>query len=309
MEPICEGAQGVAVEDIQERLGRLGYEVAAGEAEDRAYGPSTADAVARFRLEHGLTPGSVVDDATWSTLVDEGYTLGDRTLYLRLPNFHGADVRTLQTRLNILGFSCGAEDGYYGAYTESAVKQFQESQGDLADGMCFQDTFDAIERLHHVWNGKPAAGPHPMGGMGYARAADVLERMQISLAADDPISRNIAGRIWNLASATTEKSGLELVKDPLHGREGDTLVLLLSALPQGEQARRAAKSPKMPSLSTEDVNTLPTRLRTAYESSRRKTPAIRLELPFGESYDGSFTTGDAQMAAVTLLDAICSAFE
>jgi peptidoglycan hydrolase-like protein with peptidoglycan-binding domain len=304
MEPIGEGARGVAVEDIQERLGKLGYEVEASETSESFFGPSTASAVARFRIEHDLPLGGEIDTATWSTLVDEGFELGDRTLYLRLPNFHGADVRTLQTRLNILGFSCGEADGYYGAHTESAVKEFQESQGDLADGMCFQDTFDAIERLHHVWGGKPAAGPHPMGGMGYARAADVLERMQISLTADDPISRNVAGRVWNLASATTDRSGLELVSDALHCRRGDTLVLVLSTLPQDARTKH-----KVPSLATDDVATLPQRLRTAYESSRRKPAIIRLELPFHESYDGTFTTGDAQMAAVTLLDAICTAFE
>jgi hypothetical protein len=38
-------------------------------------------------------------------------------------------------------------------------------------------------------------------------------------------------------------------------------------------------------------------------------PVVRLQLPFGLGYDGTFTTGDAQTIAVVLLDAICSAFE
>jgi hypothetical protein len=231
--------------------------------------------------------------------------MGDRTLYLRLPNFHGADVQQLQRCLNILGFSCGEPDGYYGAYTEAAVKQFQESQGQLADGMAFPDTWDAIERLRHVWAGKPAAGPHPMGGMGFARAAEALERIQISLTGEDPISRNIAGRIWNLASATTDKSGLELVSDPEAARAGDRLVLLLSTSAQEGGAL-------VPNLSTEDIDTLPTRIRTACESLQslpESAPVVRLQLPFGLGYDGTFTTGDAQTIAVVLLDAICSAFE
>ena len=302
MDPIREGAQGAAVEDIQMRLMAQGYELSKEECDAQSFGPTTATAVARFRLDHGLQLGTDVDSATWSTLVDEGYRMGDRTLYLRLPNFHGADVRQLQTCLNILGFSCGEPDGYYGVHTEAAVKQFQESQGQLADGMAFPDTFDAIDRLHHVWGGKPAAGPHPMGGMGFARAAEVLERMQISMAAEDPISRNVAGRIWNLASATTDKSGLDLVDDPLHARKGDKLVLVLATSPQ-------TSGVKMPNLSTIDMDTLPQRIRTACESSRRTPPIIRLEMPFGGSYDGTFTIGDAQTLAVTMLDAICSAFE
>ena len=302
MEPIREGATGAAVEDIQERLAALGYETDEDERRSQTFGSSTTAAVAHFCLDHGLPFGAEVDTPTWSTLVDEGYHMGDRTLYLRLPNFHGADVRQLQKCLNILGFSCGEVDGYYGVHTEAAVKQFQESQGQLADGMAFPDTFDAIDRLHHVWGGKPAAGPHPMGGMGFARAANVLERMQISLAAEDPISRNVAGRIWNLASATTDKSGLDLVMDIEHTRQGDQLVLVLATNP-------LAGNVKMPNLTTDDIDTLPQRMRTAYESSRNTPPLIRLEMPFGSSYDGTFTTGDAQTFAVILLDAICTAFD
>ena len=302
MEPIREGATGAAVEDIQERLAALGYETDEDERRSQTFGSSTTAAVAHFRLDHGLPFGAEVDTPTWSTLVDEGYHMGDRTLYLRLPNFHGADVRQLQKCLNILGFSCGEVDGYYGVHTEAAVKQFQESQGQLADGMAFPDTFDAIDRLHHVWGGKPAAGPHPMGGMGFARAANVLERMQISLAAEDPISRNVAGRIWNLASATTDKSGLDLVTDIEHTRQGDQLVLVLATNP-------LAGNVKMPNLTTDDIDTLPQRMRTAFESSRNTPPLIRLEMPFGSSYDGTFTTGDAQTFAVILLDAICTAFD
>ncbi len=302
MEPIREGATGAAVEDIQERLVRLGYEIAEDERTAGTFGPTTGATIARFRLDHALPLGTEIDSATWSTLVDEGYRMGDRTLYLRLPNFHGADVRQLQTCLNILGFSCGEPDGRYGVHTEAAVKQFQESQGQLADGMAFPDTFDAIERLHHVWSGKPAAGPHPMGGMGFARAAGALERMQISLTAEDPISRNVAGRIWNLASATTTSSGLDLIDNANHAREGDTLVLILASSPQ-------EGSEKIPNLATDDIDTLPQRMRTALESSRRIPALVRLELPFGLEYDGSFTIGDAQTVAVTLLDAICAAFE
>ena len=303
MDPIREGAIGAAVEDIQARLAALGYEAEATERGERIFGPSTAAAVARFRLDHGLSLGTVVDSDTWLTLVDEGYRMGDRTLYLRLPNLHGADVRQLQTCLNILGFSCGEPDGYYGVHTEAAVKQFQESQGQLADGMAFPDTFDAIERLHHVWAGKPAAGPHPMGGMGFARAAEVLERMQISLTAEDPISRNVAGRIWNLAGATTDKSGLDLVSNPDQSRSGDQLVLVLATQHQKPSATMMAN------LTTDDIDTLPQRIRTACESSRQTPPLVRLELPIGLSYDGTFTTGDAQTFAVMLLDAICTAFE
>ncbi len=303
MEPIREGATGAAVEDIQERLASLGYGISQEERSSQSFGTSTATAVARFRLDHDLTLGQEVDSATWSTLVDECYKMGDRTLYLRLPNFHGADVRQLQTCLNILGFSAGTVDGYYGVHTEAAVKEFQESIGALPDGMAFPDTFDAIERLHHVWAGKSANGPHPQGVMGFARAANVLERVKLSLTAEDPISRNIAGRIWNLASATNDKSGLDIVESAAEKAPGTRALLVLTSDPHEGDTNVA-------SITMDDVDTLPMRIRTACEGSEEEVPTIRIELPLGShSYDGTFTTGDAQTFAVMLLDAICAAFD
>ena len=303
MEPIKEGTSGVAVEDIQERLGKLGYAIDDTELSKQFFGSSTASAVAKFRLDHGMSLGTEVDTTTWNALVDEGYQLGDRTLYLRLPNFHGSDVRFLQSCLNILGFSCGELDGYYGVHTEAAVKQFQESQGILADGMAFPDTFDAIERLRHVWTGNPANGPHPMGGMGFARAAYVLERVHLSITAEDPISRNVAGRIWNLATATTDKSGLELVEDTRHMRSEDEALFVLSTSPL------PARSSNVANVIIDSFDTLPLRLRTALESTRSSVPVVRLQMPFGLDYDGTFTTGDSQTLAIMLLDAICTAYE
>ncbi len=300
MEAIHEGATGVAVEDIQERLTSLGYQIDQEELDGQTFGHSTATAVARFRLDHGLSLGQDVDTATWMALVDECYQLGDRTLYLRLPNFHGNDVRQLQERLNILGFSCGKVDGQFGVHTEAAVKLFQESVGALADGMAFPDTFDAIERLRHVWAGKPADGPHPQGGMGFARAASVLEDVSIAITAEDPISRNVAGRIWNLANATAENSGIEVVDSIEQAPDVEAgLVLSSTSLPEGMPA-------PVGNVMLDDTDTLPLRLRTALQSSSEHPPVVRIELPVGT---GTFTMGDAQTFAVLLLDAICAAFD
>ena len=301
MDPIHEGATGVAVEDIQERLGSLGYTIDEAERAESLFGQSTANSVARFRFDHDLPLGTAVDTATWSALVDEGYNLGDRTLYLRLPNFHGHDVRTLQHRLNILGFSCGVEDGYYGVHTEAAVKQFQENVGVMADGMAFQDTIDAIDRLHHVWNGKPADGPHPMGGMGFARAASVLDELELALTGEDPISRNVAARVANLAGATNEQAGIALVDSPQDSEVAGRTCLVLSCSPM-------PKGSKISNVMVDDSDTLPKRIRTACEGSRSRQPLVRLELAIAQGRDEAFTVSDAQMIAVRLLDAICAAF-
>jgi peptidoglycan hydrolase-like protein with peptidoglycan-binding domain len=301
MEPIVEGMNGAAVEDIQDRLAHLGYDIPDEEHGAHAFGHATAQAVAHFRVDHNLSLGTDMDSQTWAALVDETYEMGDRTLYLRLPNFHGNDVRSLQTCLNILGFSCGETDGCYGVHTEAAVKQFQENVGVFADGMAFQDTFDAIERLHHVWAGKPAAGPHPMGPMGFARAARVLEGVSLSITACDPISRNVAGRIWNLATATADASGIRLVESASEGDPSDNAVLVLAckAPDDGEKVANVVMG---------EMSELPMRIRTACGSTTMRPPTVRIQLPCGDACDGTFTTADAQTLAVMLLDAICTAF-
>jgi peptidoglycan hydrolase-like protein with peptidoglycan-binding domain len=295
---------GAAVEDIQERLRSIDYAIEEGERATQSYGISTATAVAHFRLDHGLSLGEEVDSATWSALVDETYKMGDRTLYLRLPNYHGADVRQLQHCLNVLGFSAGEEDGYYGPYTEAAVRHFQESIGELPDGMVFPDTFDAIERLHHVWAGKSASGPHPLGSMGFARAAGVLENVSISITAEDPISRNVAGRVWNLASATNDKSGLDIVESVDKRRPDDAALIVLATTPLTEGT-------SVPNVIVDDhPDTLAMRIRTACESSKEEVPIVRVQLSLGgPDYNGTFTVSDAQTYAVLLLDAICDAFD
>ena len=95
MKPIGLGQSGPAVEDVQQRLSTLGFDIASNELELHEFGESTQAAVRDFRIRQGLEPLGEVDDATWIELVDETYELGDRTLYLRLPYYHGADVKHL----------------------------------------------------------------------------------------------------------------------------------------------------------------------------------------------------------------------
>ena len=303
MEPIQLGMTGAAVEDVHDRLAAIDYQVDEAERAEKRYGESTAACVSAFRAAFGLGISTEVDDKTWATLVDESFVLGDRTLYLRLPNFHGRDVRDLQLALNVLGFSCGSVDGYFGAHTEGALKQFQESVGILPDGMAFGDTFDAIYRLHHVWAGKPAEGPHPTGDMGFARAAKVLEGTPLSITAEDPISRNVAGRIWNLASATSENSELALAERTDDVRDEDVALLVLST---ADQELRSTTHNVV--VEGDDPSVLAQRIRTAFESSRERTPVVRVEISGYSEYDGSFTSREAQTLAVLLLDAICQAF-
>lgn len=210
--PITQGGRGPAVEDVQKRLLTLGFDLGPTGVDGVFWG-ATLSAVRQFQQERNLVEDGVVGDETWAALVDATFQLGDRLLYLKLPYLHGADVKTLQGALNVLGFACGEPDGIFGAYTERAVGEFQANVGLRVDGIAGPETIRAIERLHHVWRGKDPSSPAALA-VAPARAAEVLRHARVTLACGDPCSRAIAERVANLARATDPHAAVEICAEP-----------------------------------------------------------------------------------------------
>jgi len=68
----------------------------------------------------------------------------------------GDEVKDLQTRLILLGYSPGTADGIFGSRTEAAVKAFQADMGLKADGIVGPKTWEAL--------GIEEQEPEPGGG-------------------------------------------------------------------------------------------------------------------------------------------------
>lgn len=200
MRPILPGERGPAVEDIQRRLLALGYDLGATGI-DGVFLGKTRDAVVSFQHAHRLTEDGVVGTQTWTAIVDATFIFGDRMLYLRLPHFHGSDVKALQEALNTLGFSCGAADGIFGSFTERAVREFQRSSGQPSDGIVGPETVRALSHLRHVWEGKHGTVPE-LATAASARALEALTRYSVTFVSHDPVAADVAERAVNLAFAT-----------------------------------------------------------------------------------------------------------
>lgn len=300
MDPVGEESRGEAVEDVQRRLLSLGYDVKV----DGIFGPATRDAVRAFRSDSGLEPAGAIDARAWAALVDASFAMGDRMLYLRMPYFHGGDVRELQQILDVLGFASGGDDGIFGAHTERALRDFQSSVGIGDDGIAGHDTFDAIARLRHAWEGKEPAAADEAAHTGFSRAAEVLERVEACFYGLDETGRAVSSRVANLAWATTPAARVTSA-DALGEIPTQTLLKV------GVCAGAAPVAGGVPVVELADDAAFAQRLSVAMESAdpgeRRVVVQVPTEPPTAPDGTVMMDARFQQHLAVTLLDAFCVA--
>lgn len=300
METIKRNDTGAAVKDVQHKLNQLGLLDDA--YVDGTFGDETARAVREFCFQHRLPESEDVDDKVWASLLDATFQLGDRTLYLRMPYFHGNDVLQLQKALDGLGFSTGDDDGIFGAYTEQALRHFQQNMGLPTDGIAGAYTFQSILNLRHSWAGKP--GPQQMQHLGFARAANVLEANEICLFGTDEFSRLVAARMSNLALATNPSSKI-MSADSLLVPPNDSMLLVHIVVKPNKPADG------IPFVTFDAESTLAIRLNSAISAAKKNmqshtSPRIAVELP-GTQWEDAGEDRSAQHYAIVLLDALCSA--
>lgn len=295
METIRINHTGAAVEDVQQRLALVGCL-----AEDRVNGvfdQQTIQALRVFCEKYGLPNTDEVTEKVWSALVDASYSLGDRTLYLRMPYLHGHDVSELQQALSALGFGCGGVDGIFGAHTELALRKFQMNMGLPEDGIAGAYTYATLRNLHHSWEGKDAVREPDQ--LGFARAADVLESTAICLFGTQPFTRSVASRMSNLALATNPTSKVTSAESLLVAPD-ESMTLVRIVLPQ-------EKTQGIPRVAYGEEDSMAMRIRTALAALKPgQQRIVAVELP-GQVWYNAGEERSAQHFAITLLDALCSA--
>ncbi len=178
------GSDGEAVRDLQRRLAALGFDVPVDEF--GRFGPVTERELRAFQEGRALRVDGICGRETWTALVESGFRLGDRMLYLRRPMLTGDDVIELQRRLNMLGFDAGKEDGIFGPETAAALTEFQRNVGVATDGIFGPETADALVRF----------SASPTDTLPEGSVAAVREREQLRRG-----PRQIEGRRVYLAAA------------------------------------------------------------------------------------------------------------
>jgi peptidoglycan hydrolase-like protein with peptidoglycan-binding domain len=296
MKPVRPGDRGPAVEDIQRRLLVLGHDLGRTGI-DGVFLGRTREAVEAFQREHGLAENGVVGEATWAALVDATFTLGDRMLYLRLPHFHGRDVRSMQEALNALGFACGQTDSIFGTFTERAVREFQRNAGLAADGIVGRETVSALTNLRHVWEGKEPLA-HSAAQAAPARACEALTRHEIVFVVHDHVSAEVAGRVVNLALANAAGARVTVWDADEGDATGDLVVRLVAdgtvpAVPGVPYVLMNAEQRDFP------------RLVAAVSAARSGCGEMVVELDRAAVAD---ERGEQQIA-VAILDALCTALD
>ena len=251
MDLIRPGARGEAVRDVQHRLLAAGFHVDADELEG-VYGASTESAVRAFQRTRALPSDGILGPDTWEQLVETGYRLGDRTLYLRSPAFRGDDVRELQRQLNVLGFDAGKEDGIFGAGTDRGLREFQRNVATTPDGIVGLETVRSIARYRPVVEapsravvreGEAARGP----GLALAGAVIAIDPDRVDEDDADvsmAIAREMTARLGEIGTRSALlRNGSEpiLVSERIRrANAADAAALISVAVGTGQQAERGS---------------------------------------------------------------------
>lgn len=162
--PLKEGMKGSDVEELQEILLDLGYNIK--DNADGEFGPNTAIAVKTFEQDNGLAADGIVDKTLLDKLIaaqgkddsddgDEGVqpTI-DFTNYPTIKKgSKNSYVTILQINLKKLGYDLGTYginkdgvDGEYGAKTVNAVRSFQLKANIKVDGICGPKTWEVLAK-------------------------------------------------------------------------------------------------------------------------------------------------------------------
>ena len=163
-------------------------------------------------------------------------------------------------------------------------------------------TLSTMPIFMKAWAKSMANVPMQMN-LGFARAADVIEKNALCLFGTGDFTRGVASRMSNLSLATNPSSKI-LSADSLLVPPDETMLLVHLVLPD-----ETIPVERVPRVCFNPEGTLALRLVPAINAAyRKKNPRIVIELP-GAVWEDAGEARSMQHYAISLLDALCSALE
>ena len=199
------GSRNNKVKQLQRTLMAAGFTVVGGA--DGIFGALTANALKSFQNANGLDTSGVVDEATAKVLASigggdgEGHDPSASNPFVGLQyGSIGADVKALQSALISAGIKVrGGADGVFGPATQTAVKEFQSSQGLSQSGKVDAKTASAIS------SGAQVTGGSVLTGLKAGALGNTVKRLQQALIDAGIDVRGGADGIFGPATANALK--------------------------------------------------------------------------------------------------------
>ena len=161
----------------------------------------------------------------------------------------------------------------------------------------------AIERLRHAWEGKEPTSVES-AQMGFARAAEALEKMEACFYGLDEIGRGVASRVANLARATSEDAHV-MSADALEAFPPSNMLMV------GISSDRVDGQDGIPLIEFSNDLMFARRINIALSAAKTTPRRVIIEVPArGHSDETGDVVGERweQHLAVLLLDAFCLSF-
>jgi len=149
-----KGESGAEIARIQSRLMSLGY-MAKAETTDY-FGSATEGALKLFQKVYGFTEDGVATPEVRKRLFAEStpyFTLSEGS--------ENEAVKTVQKKLNSMGYLSAEATGYFGSETAKAVKNFQEKNKLTVDGKVGLATWNKLNSSDAVKAKSETASPSP----------------------------------------------------------------------------------------------------------------------------------------------------
>ncbi len=180
---LARGMTGVYVTALQEHLKWLGYYTI---KVDGIFGVGTQTAVRNFEIMNNLPADGIADD-TMQKLLYSGNAVGiinpsptnPPSGYTTLSyGSRGTAVRNMQVRLANLGYYYGSVDGIFGSQTQSAVRNFQNRNNLVVNGIADSASQSAMYSSSAIPNSNSSSG---YVYLHYGSRGSAVNRLQTAL--------------------------------------------------------------------------------------------------------------------------------